>query len=57
VAFEHSIANVAVKSFDSFVRARNVLFQRVTAIKRLSTQIADEITLIEMALKEIKRIN
>lgn len=44
--FEHFVANLAVKCFNVFVIARNVLFQGVAPIKCLRTNMAHKVAFV-----------
>lgn len=48
--FEHLVADLAVKSFNILVVARNVLLQCVAAIECFRADVADEIAFIQVAL-------
>lgn len=50
VTFEHFIANIAMKRFNIFMVARNVLFQSIATVKCFTTDVADVVSFLEMTL-------
>lgn len=56
MAFEHFIADFAMESFDVFMVARDVLFQCVSPVESFRANMADEVPLIQMALKSTQSV-